>query len=141
MAYATQRTAHAQKEVAVMQLNEGMLFIQMLTRRVDEAQRKLDMATNQISVMHRLVASTNPSVICQRICEKALLDARIHSWGNEVAAAQTGPSTGTAATTQAGPANPSDIYLDLDLEDNQSVVSYLSEDAEQSSWVDKYVWY
>jgi hypothetical protein len=87
--------------------------------------------------MHRLVASTNPSVICQRICEKALLDACIHSWGNKVAAAQTGPSK--AATTQAGPANPSDIHLDLDLEDNQSMVSYLSEDAEQSSWVDKYV--
>jgi len=57
MAYATRDTAYAQREAAARQLDEGKLFVEMLAHRLDEAQRKLDMAEEQIIVTKRLITS------------------------------------------------------------------------------------
>jgi hypothetical protein len=116
MAYATRETAYAEREAAARQLDEGKLFVQMLAHRLGEAQRKLDTAEDQINTTNRLVASdaTSP-LVCRRLRENAMLEARIRRWGSEV------------ATTQAG---DNDTWSE---EDQQSVVSHLSaEDAEGS---------
>jgi len=87
MAYATRRTALAEKEAAARQLDEGRLFVQMLVQRLMEAERKLDLADDQINVTKRLAASdATSSLICQRLREKAILDARIYRWGSKIAA-------------------------------------------------------
>jgi hypothetical protein len=38
MAFATRDTAHAQREAAARQLNEGKLFVGLLQHRLDRAQ-------------------------------------------------------------------------------------------------------
>lgn len=116
MAYATHQTAHAEREAAAMQLREGKLFVQMLVHRLEEAQRKLEMAATQINATQRLVPSsaTYPPV-CQQLRERALLDARIYRWGSEV------------ATTQA---SLCDMWTRSE-DDQTSVVSYLSAEDEE----------
>jgi hypothetical protein len=112
MAYATRKTAFAEREAAARQLDEGKLFIQVLAHRLNEAQQKLDLADDQINVTKRLVASdATSSLVSRRLREKGILDARVHRWGNEVATA---------------PAGHSDIWLE---EDQSSVVSHLSAEA------------
>jgi hypothetical protein len=92
MAFATRDTAHAQREAAARQLNEGKLFMGLLQHRLDRAQRKLDMAEKQIVVTGKLMKLT-----VERLCKRSLLNDKVHRWGCDV-----------VAGTSNGPGAPSD---------------------------------
>jgi hypothetical protein len=84
MAFATHDTAHAQREAATRQLNEGKLFVGLLQHRLDRAQWKLDMAEKQIVVTGKLMKLT---IKC--LYEGSLLN-KVHCWGCDVVANTSG---------------------------------------------------
>ena len=92
--------------------------MEILAHQLQEAQCKLDMAANQITVTQRqlhIAVTPNSSLVCQWLCEKAQLNARIYPWGSEVVTAKAGFTA-----------------RDSWLEDQQSIVSHLSAESAYS---------
>lgn len=73
MTYTTRETALAEREAAARQLDEGKLFVEMLVHRLDRAQKKLDMAEEQLDITKRLIASDATSLlVVKRLHEQGM---------------------------------------------------------------------